>query len=137
MFKTLLSLILLLVVVAETARAQFSIDWFTIDGGGGASSGAGFQVAGTIGQPDAQTPPVMTGGAFQLPGGFWPVTQSCFCLGDMNGDGVKDGSDIQLFVACQLASGNCACADVDQANGVNLNDVLAFVNALIAGPSCP
>ena len=55
----------------------------------------------------------------------------------MNGDGVKDGRDIQQFIACQLASGNCACADVDQANGVNLNDVAEFVSALIAGPACP
>jgi hypothetical protein len=54
-------------------RAQgqsYSIDWFTIDGGGGTSSGGVYAVSGTIGQPDAG---VMSGGAYSLVGGFWGV----------------------------------------------------------------
>jgi hypothetical protein len=47
---------------------SFSIDWFTIDGGGGTSSGGNFAVTGTIGQPDTGT---LTGGAYTLRGGFW------------------------------------------------------------------
>jgi hypothetical protein len=45
----------LVVFSVSTARAQFSIDWFTIDGGGGTSTGGVFSVTGTIGQPDAGT----------------------------------------------------------------------------------
>jgi hypothetical protein len=50
------------------ARAQFSIDWFTIDGGGGTSTGGVYAVSGTIGQPDAGT---LAGGNFSIVGGFW------------------------------------------------------------------
>src|SRR5262249_53060692 len=57
---------------AHEARAQsFSIDWFTVDGGGGTSSGGTFAVSGTVGQPDAG--PVMSGGNFSLTGGFWSL----------------------------------------------------------------
>jgi hypothetical protein len=49
---------------------QYSINWFTIDGGGGTSTGGVFSVSGTIGQPDAG---VMTDGQFTLVGGFWGV----------------------------------------------------------------
>ena len=67
----LLSTTLLLSCAILTAGAQsFSIDWFTIDGGGGTSSGGNFTLSGTIGQPDAGT---MSGGNFSLNGGFWAL----------------------------------------------------------------
>ncbi|MGI8967318.1 MAG: hypothetical protein ACR2H1_14710 [Limisphaerales bacterium] len=54
-----------------TAMAQsYSIDWFTIDGGGGTSTGGVYSVSGTIGQPDAGT---MSGGNFSIDGGFWGI----------------------------------------------------------------
>jgi hypothetical protein len=52
------------------AQAYF-IDWFTIDGGGGTSTGGVYSVSGTIGQPDAGGP--MTGGQYSLTGGFWAL----------------------------------------------------------------
>lgn len=53
-----------------TATAQqFQIDWFTMDGGGGISTGGAYTLSGTIGQPDAGV--TMTGGTYQLTGGFW------------------------------------------------------------------
>jgi hypothetical protein len=51
------------------ANAQYAIDWFTIDGGGGVSGGGNYSLSGTIGQPDAGA---MTGGGYTLEGGFWP-----------------------------------------------------------------
>jgi hypothetical protein len=48
----------------------YSIDWFTIDGGGGTSTGGVYSVSGTIGQPDAGH---MAGGNFTLDGGFWGI----------------------------------------------------------------
>jgi hypothetical protein len=54
------------------ARAQsYSIDWYTIDGGGGTSTGGVYAVSGTIGQPDAGGP--MAGGNYSLTGGFWAL----------------------------------------------------------------
>src|SRR4051794_36708924 len=51
------------------ARAQsYDLSWFTIDGGGGTSTGGQFSVTGTIGQPDAGH---MSGGNFSIDGGFW------------------------------------------------------------------
>jgi hypothetical protein len=50
--------------------AQYSIDWSTIDGGGGTSTGGVYSVSGTIGQPDAGA---MSGGNYTLDGGFWGV----------------------------------------------------------------
>jgi hypothetical protein len=49
---------------------QYSIDWSTIDGGGGTSTGGVFTVTGTVGQPDAGT---MSGGSYTLSGGFWGI----------------------------------------------------------------
>jgi hypothetical protein len=56
---------------AFAALAQYSIDWFTIDGGGGTSTNGQYSLSGTIGQPDAGGP--MTGGNFSLAGGFWSL----------------------------------------------------------------
>ena len=50
--------------------ADYSIDWFTIDGGGGTSTGGVYSVSGTIGQPDAGQ---MSAGPFTLQGGFWSL----------------------------------------------------------------
>ena len=58
----------LVLVLGCTAHAQYSIDWTTIDGGGGTSTGGVYFVSGTIGQPDAAS---MSGGSYSLRGGFW------------------------------------------------------------------
>ena len=57
-------------LLATAVQAQYSIDWYTIDGGGGTSTSAVYSVSGTIGQPDAG---VMSGGNFTLQGGFWSI----------------------------------------------------------------
>ncbi len=51
--------------------ADCSINWSTIDGGGGTSTGGVYAVGGTIGQPDASGP--MTNGQYSVVGGFWAV----------------------------------------------------------------
>ncbi len=68
----------LLLVSVCTASAQYAIDWFTIDGGGGQSSGGAYTLNGTIGQPDAGR---SSGGAYTLHGGFW----SAFAVVQMEG----------------------------------------------------
>jgi hypothetical protein len=54
---------------ASTSAQSYSVDWSTIDGGGGASTGGVYSVTGTIGQPDAGPP--MTNGQYSVTGGFW------------------------------------------------------------------
>src|SRR5215471_11484076 len=66
--KILFLFVALLLPIA--ASAQYSIDWFTVDGGGGTSTNGQFAVSGTIGQPDAGA---MSGGNFSLTGGFWSL----------------------------------------------------------------
>jgi hypothetical protein len=61
---------LLTCALASAASAQYSIDWFSVDGGGGISSGGEYVLSGTIGQPDAAT---LSGGEFTLSAGFWGV----------------------------------------------------------------
>lgn len=129
---------LITLTVATAAPADYDLSWHTVDGGGATAVGGGpYELGGTIGQPDAQVPPNMSGGAFELTGGFWPAANVCYCPGDMNGDGLKDGQDVQAFVACVIGGGNCSCADVNQANGVDLSDVPAFVAGLLAPSTCP
>jgi hypothetical protein len=60
-----------LAMMAVAARAQsYSLDWFSIDGGGGTSTGGVYSVTGTIGQPDASH---LSGGNYSIDGGFWGV----------------------------------------------------------------
>lgn len=55
-------------LLANSALADYSIGWFTLDGGGGTSGGGSYSLSGTVGQPDAGT---LTGGNYTLAGGFW------------------------------------------------------------------
>jgi hypothetical protein len=59
-----------LCLLAVSAMGQNSIDWWTVAGGGGTSTGGVYAVSGTIGQPDAGA---MSAGQFTLTGGFWAV----------------------------------------------------------------
>ena len=66
---TLAALICLL-TSAPGQGQSYSIDWSTIDGGGGTSTGGVYSVSGTIGQPDAGT---MSGASYTVQGGFWGI----------------------------------------------------------------
>jgi len=55
----------------RTLGQSYSIDWHTIDNGGGNSSGGSYSLSGTIGQHDGSSP--MTGGNYSLTGGFWAL----------------------------------------------------------------
>ncbi len=59
-------------VAVATQGDVFSVDHYTIDSGGGTSTGGVFSVSGTIGQPDADPLQPSTGGVFAVTGGFWP-----------------------------------------------------------------
>jgi len=59
-------------VAAATQGGVFAVDHYTMDNGGGISTGGVFTVDGTIGQPDADPLQPSTGGVFAITGGFWP-----------------------------------------------------------------
>ena len=66
-------LVLTLQFVGRGALAQsqaYAIDWHSIDGGGGASTGALYSVSGTVGQPDAGK---MSSATYRIDGGFWGI----------------------------------------------------------------
>jgi hypothetical protein len=68
--KIKLSFIMLLIALKLCAQ-QYSVDWYKIAGGGGASSNGQYSINGTIGQHDAGG--AMAGGNFSLTGGFWSL----------------------------------------------------------------
>ena len=104
--------------LAAFLGAEFELPWHTIDGGGGSSSsGGGFELSGTIGQPDAGK---MSGGSFAITGGFWAVSASgggCtrepvwLCDGDVDGDGQVNPVDSGLV---QAAFGSADESDLCQ-----------------------
>lgn len=72
-----LSCIALTMLLTSSAPAQehrgpssFEINWNTIDGGGGTSTGGDFSLTGTIGQHDASATQ-FAGGTFVMSPGFW------------------------------------------------------------------
>ncbi|MCG8408667.1 MAG: hypothetical protein MI923_25975 [Phycisphaerales bacterium] len=119
-------------LMAGTALGQFEITRFTIDGGGGTSSGGDFDLSGTSGQPDAGS---MSGGGFEINGGFWTPVEGARLSGvNGNGNGLIDGRGIQNFTDRLIGIGTiCQCAD-RLTNGVlDMNDVADFVNDLLTG----
>ena len=55
--------------LAHALAGGYSLDWWSVDGGGGSSSAnASYSLSGSAGQPDAG---LMTGTGYQLAGGFW------------------------------------------------------------------
>ena len=70
-WRTLLGLLAFLAIALSVSAQNYSVDWYTVAGGGGTSTGGTYQVSGTIGQPDAGN--AMIGGTYSLTGGFWSL----------------------------------------------------------------
>jgi hypothetical protein len=111
------------------AHAQLSISWYTIDGGGGTSTGGAFTLTGTIGQPDAGA--ALTAGGFSLSGGFWTGAGSPPCRPDLNADGQVNVQDYLAYL--QLYSSANPRADFNADAQVNVQDYLAFLAAYALG----
>lgn len=120
---------------------SYEIDWSTTDGGGAMfSTGGGLEMGSTLGQPDANLT-TLTGGDYELLGGFWPIAVPSVFLGDMNCDGLVDNRDIAPFVlalvdpveyqttypACGINQG-----DMDNDGTMNGLDMQKFVDLLLA-----
>ncbi len=110
----------------------FDLSWHTVDGGGGTSSGGGFVVRGTIGQPDAGD---LTGGEFTLRGGFWQAAGCGTCPTDLNGDTQTDPIDLSiLLVAWGPVTPASVCIDFDGNGDIDPVDLSTL---LVAWGPCP
>jgi hypothetical protein len=139
-------------LAASAFANDFDLSWYTIDGGGVTfATGGDFEMGGTIGQPDAGA---MSGGDFELSGGFWFVaTSGAPCegqvLGDANCDGTLNFDDIDCFVSAIIGpdewiscapgcdASNYLCAnDVNKDGSVGFDDIDQFVTCIVEG-GCP
>jgi hypothetical protein len=66
---TVVLVLALFVSGAALAAGSYTLSWWTVDSGGGSSSGSGYILSGTLGQPDAGT--LSSGGGYTLASGFW------------------------------------------------------------------
>ena len=109
-------LLLIALIFVSAVSADYSISWYTIDGGGGTSSGGPYQLTGTTGQPDAG---YHDGGPYELLGGFWVGGPLC----------IVNFEDFAQFAAhwlggpCNESNNWCSGADLNQLNDVNIEDL--------------
>ena len=68
--KTIFLFTAALFLTAQLGAQSLTVDWFTVDSGGGTSSDGTLSIAGTAGQPDAGA---MSDGTLTVQGGFWPA----------------------------------------------------------------
>jgi hypothetical protein len=142
------------VITFTAARARqlagpegtFDLSWNTIDGGGatfstGGPPGSQFQLGGTIGQADAGG--LLSGGSFELAGGFWAATSTPIdtCPADINGDEIVNVDDLLAVIVtwgpCPPPPPSCPAdlAPPPAGNGqVNVDDLLAVISAWGACP---
>lgn len=152
------SLFVLSVLSIATALGQdLAIDWHTIDGGGGTSTGGSYTLSGTIGQPDASAT-AMAGGTYTLTGGFWAAAwPACtsFAPADFDRDCDVDGADLEVMWGCTggpelpvtagctlvPGPGGRVAADFDADDDVDHDDFGVFQRCysgpdLVADPTC-
>ena len=108
------------VLMINTTFGQYEISWYTIDGGGGRSSGGSYALTGTIGQADADW---SRAGDYELLGGFWPGGPLC----------IVNFGDFAVFA--QLWLKRDPVADLNDDDELNFND-LSWLTAYWLS-SCP
>jgi hypothetical protein len=130
-----------LVGLGAGALGDFTLDWWTIAGGGDTwITGGDFELSGTLGQPAVGA--AMTGGNFALSGGFWSGVVAGPTPGDLNCDGVVNFDDIDPFVLAlsdpngyeqQYPDCNILAGDCNDDGYVDFGDINPFVAILSGG----
>ncbi|MGI6272509.1 MAG: hypothetical protein ACOYLD_09170 [Anaerohalosphaeraceae bacterium] len=95
-------------LVGCCAWADYEISWYSIDGGGGTSTGGRYSLTGTVGQADTG---VSSGGSYVLSTGFWPGSFGC----------VVNLTDLAIMAEYWLDVG-AVPADLDNNGRVDLAD---------------
>ena len=114
--RSVLFMLLLVMFCGATSMGDYELSWYTIDGGGGVSTGGSYTLTGSIGQPDAG---YMYGENYEMLGGFWTGGPLCFV----------DFEDFARFAELWLVTGPDLPADLyeDQYNIVDYFDLEKFV----------
>lgn len=135
--STIISSLAAAALFAGVANAQFSISWYTVDGGGGTSSAGAFTLEGTAGQPDAGS---LSAGSFTLLGGYWSVAPAGpTCPADLNNDEAISIEDLVVFLNAFEAGNLLADLDDDGADpqnpdgAVTVQDLIFFLIHFEAG----
>jgi hypothetical protein len=108
--------------------------------GGGAtfSTGGGYSLGETTGQPDAS--PQQSGGAYTMTGGFWPRV-GLLLKGDLNGDGAIGVADVFSLINALFAGGpavpTVCVGDANNDGSVGVGDVFFLIDYLFAGGPAP
>lgn len=112
----------IIALAAAALGQEYTISRSTVDGGGVMrSTGGDLELSGTIGQADAG---VLTGGAFELTGGFWFGIPPC----DGNDDGLVTSLDYEALAGClsgpggNAPAGSCRVFDCNPNGTVALDD---------------
>ena len=122
LYRAILLIILCSSIISIAGDPQYKLTWYTIDGGGGQSSGGQYVLMGTIGQPDAA---YSSSGNYQVLGGFWPGGALCFI----------DFVDFSKFALYWMESGSGLPADLFPDDLINSDDLIEFVNLWLC--TCP
>ncbi len=117
-----LMLFVISAVPTVSGESTYVLDWYTIDGGGGQSSGGPYVLTGTIGQPDAG---YLDGDNYELLGGFWVGGPLC----------IVNFIDFANFAEYWLQSGSGLPADLYEDGTINYDDLLEFANVWLC--ICP
>ncbi len=121
------------IAAASAGGGALSIEWSSIDAGGGVSSGGGFVLAGSLGQHDAGP---MSASGFEVAGGFWPgaapTSTPAPCPGDLNGDLSVDSQDLNVLLGAFASSG---AGDLDDDGDTDSSDLNILLGAF--GSNCP
>jgi hypothetical protein len=135
--KLTLTAVIALFAASHTPADDFTVGWWTVDGGGEMrTTGGDFELSGTIGQSDAGA--LMTGGDFELVGGFWVIAFAGPqpIPGDLDGDGDVDLSDLaQLLANYGITEGaTYEDGDLDGDGDVDLSDLAGLLANYGTGP---
>ena len=109
MHKALILVFALAGFLAGQAAAEYTIEWYTIDGGGGDTSSSRYTINATVGQPDTG---ISSNGSYVLSGGFWPGNFGC----------IVNMTDLAIFLEQWMLSGWGYSADFDDSGKVDVVD---------------
>ena len=118
--KIALGAIFIIMGTTFLVEAKYDLSSYTIDNGGGVSTGGAYIVRGTIGQAEAGA---MSGGSYELLGGFWPGGPLCI----VDFKHFARFAEWWLETDCNDLNNWCGGADLDYLGDVDSVDFGLFV----------